>query len=278
RRRRHPAPHARRRAAGQRRTRCRRGHRGARRRTARRTVACRARRRRPRTAAARAPAVGPARLPSRAAQRRFHRGVLADRHRPGPRAGAAPGVWAGAAEPHPGRGRRLGMNRPGTTAARRLLACGAASGPVFLGSLLAQAVWRPGFELGEHAISLLSRGEHGWTQITAFVLSGALVLAGALGVRGTLPRLVGTWTGVLLGLVGTGMVVMGVFVVDPGVGFPPDGEPPATSWSLIGVVHNLGTAVAVNAAVLAALVLGWHGARTGAWAAALVCLTVAATV
>ncbi|MFD1718622.1 DUF998 domain-containing protein [Georgenia deserti] len=170
------------------------------------------------------------------------------------------------------------MNRPGTTAARRLLACGAASGPVFLGSLLAQAVWRPGFELGEHAISLLSRGEHGWTQITAFVLSGALVLAGALGVRGTLPRLVGTWTGVLLGLVGTGMVVMGVFVVDPGVGFPPDGEPPATSWSVIGVVHNLGTAVAVNAAVVAALVLGWHGARTGAWAAALVCLTVAATV
>lgn len=149
------------------------------------------------------------------------------------------------------------QSRPATV----LLRCGVAAGPVFLGTLLAQALWRPGFELGTHAVSLLARGEAGWTQITAFVLTGALAAAGGAGIRRATADPAGRFAGALVTVLGAGLVGTGVFVVDPGHGFPPGGPPPATTWSWHGLLHDVGTAVALNAGIAAAAVLAWRTGR-----------------
>lgn len=105
---------------------------------------------------------------------------------------------------------------------RVLLACGIAAGPVYLALGLGQILARDGFDVRRHAISHLGNGEFGWVQIANFLLSGALVLVGAVGVR----RLLragrgGTWGPILLGGYGLGLIGAGVFVADPAPGFPP---------------------------------------------------------
>ncbi|UNX55077.1 DUF998 domain-containing protein [Georgenia sp. TF02-10] len=164
------------------------------------------------------------------------------------------------------------------TATRRLLTCGVVAGPVLLAVLLGQALWRPGFELGVHALSLLSRGEHGWTQIAAFVLTGLLVGAAGAGVRRAAPGTSGALAGWLVTAMGAGLVLAGAFVVDPGTGFPPGGPPPALELSWHGALHDVGTALALNAGVAAALVLAWYAARAGARAASAGSLLAAVAV
>lgn len=147
------------------------------------------------------------------------------------------------------------------------LRCGVAAGPFFLAVLLAQHLFRPGFELGTHAISLLARGEGGWTQIVAFVCAGALAIIAGTGIREVLTDRPGKVACVLVILVGAGLIGTGVFIVDPGYGFPPDGPPPATTWSWHGVLHDVGTAVALNSAIAAAAVLAWRARRRADWPA-----------
>src|SRR3954454_12334682 len=89
---------------------------------------------------------------------------------------------------------------PGTRVTRSLLGYGVLAGPIYVTVSLAQAVTRPGFDLSRHEWSLLATGPHGWIQITNLVLTGAMVLAFAVGLRRALaggpaarwaPRLVG---------------------------------------------------------------------------------------
>lgn len=134
-------------------------------------------------------------------------------------------------EPH------RGSPAVGDAVTRRLLACGVAAGPLYMLVGLAQAVTRDGFDMRRHALSLLSNGDLGWIQIANFMASGALVIAGALGVRRRLhPGPGGTWGPILLGLFGVGLIGSGVFVADPGAGFPPGTVPPATMTSS-GLLH-----------------------------------------
>jgi hypothetical protein len=60
-----------------------------------------------------------------------------------------------------------------------VLACGSL---LMLGSLT-QAATRAGFDLQRRAVSMLSLGEIGWTQVLNFVVCGALIVARATGVR-----------------------------------------------------------------------------------------------
>ena len=66
---------------------------------------------------------------------------------------------------------------------KSLLTAGAIAGPVYLIVGLAQAFTRPGFDITRHALSLLSNGDLGWIQVTNFLVSGLLVIAGAIGMR-----------------------------------------------------------------------------------------------
>jgi hypothetical protein len=54
---------------------------------------------------------------------------------------------------------------------------------LFVAVSLGQAFTRSGFDLTRHPLSLLSNGALGWLQITNFVVTGVLTLAGAVGLR-----------------------------------------------------------------------------------------------
>src|SRR4051812_33302536 len=119
------------------------------------------------------------------------------------------------------------------------LRCGIVAGPLFVVVGLAQAFTRAGFDLKEHTLSLLSNGDLGWIQIANFIVTGALFIVCASGVREAL--LTGSahvWGPRLIGVFGTGMAAAGVFVPDPAFGFPPgtpDGKPDSVSWH--GALH-----------------------------------------
>ena len=124
---------------------------------------------------------------------------------------------------------------------RRLLGAGIVAGPVFLGTWLVQALTRDGFEPTRHPVSLLALGEGGWVQIANFVVTGALCVACAEGLR----RELGTrWGPRLVAAFGVGLAVAGVFVADAGAGFPAGAPAGAPLMSWHGAVHEVGFLVA----------------------------------
>ncbi len=142
-----------------------------------------------------------------------------------------------------------------TPANRALLACGAAAGPLYLSLGIGQLLLRDGFDMRRHALSLMSNGSFGWVQVTSFILSGCLVVAGALGMRKLLRgQPAGTWGPILLAVYGLGLIGSGLFRADPALGFPP-GTPLETGpMSRDGMLHFVCGAVAFYALIAAALV------------------------
>lgn len=137
---------------------------------------------------------------------------------------------------------------------RLLLRLGAAAGVLYIVVGLAQALTRDGFDMRRHALSLLSLGDAGWIQVANFFASGALVLAGALGVRRLLRgRRGGTWGPILLGVWGLGLIGAGVFPPDPAPGFPP-GTPAPDGITTRGMLHFVFGALGFYALVAACLV------------------------
>jgi hypothetical protein len=137
-----------------------------------------------------------------------------------------------------------------------LLSCGVIAGPLFVGVAALQTLTRDGFDLGRHPLSLLSLGAFGWVQITNFVLAGLLSIAFAVGMWLVLhPRRAGTWGPILTAVFGAGLVVGGVFVTDPSLGFPP-GAPEGTlsDYSWHATVHNFAPGISLDAIILACLV------------------------
>jgi Protein of unknown function (DUF998) len=115
-----------------------------------------------------------------------------------------------------------------------LLTLGMIAGPLFIIVSLILAFTREGFNIVRHPASLLALGDFGWMQIANFVVSGVLFIALSVGLRRALTTGVGSrWLPILFGLVGVAMIIGGVFVADPALGFPPgtpDGVPKQMSW------------------------------------------------
>jgi len=112
------------------------------------------------------------------------------------------------------------------------------AGPLYLIVGLAQALTREGFDMRRHALSLLSNGDLGWIQIGNFLLSGILVIAGAVGLRRRLRgSRGGTWGPRFLIGYGVGLIGAGVFVADPGSGFPPGTPMQSVGMSTSGLLH-----------------------------------------
>ena len=129
---------------------------------------------------------------------------------------------------------------------RRLLAAGVVAGPLFVVTVVAQALTRDGFDLGRHPASMLSLGELGWIQVTNFVVTGLLTVIFAIAVRRSLRDGPGARLGpLLLAAFGSGLVVAGAFVGDPAFGFPP-GAPEGVpdTLSLHAVLHGVGFTIA----------------------------------
>ena len=161
-----------------------------------------------------------------------------------------------------------------------LLVCGVLAGPLFVIVIAAQALTREGFDPSRHPISALSLGDRGWIQITDFVLVGALSVAFAVGLRRVL-RPAATWGPLLTAVYGAGLIVTGVFVGDPGLGFPPGTDPRIPELSWLAAVHAAAPPVAFGALIGVCAVftrrfleggrrgLAWYSAGTGVTALAL---------
>ncbi len=153
---------------------------------------------------------------------------------------------------------------------RALLACGAAAGPLFMVVALIQAGTRTGFDPAKHPASLLSVGELGWIQIANFIVCGGLFLASAVGMRSALSGgRAAVWGPRLIGAFGVALIAGGVFVSDPGLGFPPgtpEGIPDSMSWH--AVVHAGAPVVGFIALSVACFVFARRsfGAGQRAWA------------
>jgi hypothetical protein len=145
-----------------------------------------------------------------------------------------------------------------------LLACGLAP-LLFVAVVLVEGAIRPGYDPIHHFGSQLSLGDRGWIQITNFVLTGLLVLAFAVGLRRVLPPGRGAAAGPLLTAVfGLSLLLAGVFVVDPFLGYPPGATSPATP-TLHDTVHGLAGTAACWSAGAAAVILGRRLDRGGPW-------------
>lgn len=166
-----------------------------------------------------------------------------------------------------------------TTQTKRLLLCGIVAGPLFIAVSLIQALIRDGFDLSRHPISLLSLGELGWIQIINFVATGALYIACAVGMRRVLHRgRSGTWGPRLVGVLGAGLILAGVFVSDAGAGYPPgapEGAPDEVSWH--GLIHGIGAVLSFNGMTLGCLVFvrRFKALRSRGWVAACIATAVA---
>ena len=169
-----------------------------------------------------------------------------------------------------------------TTQTTRLLGCGSVAGPLFLAVGLIQAFTREGFDLSRHPLSLLSLGELGWIQIANFVVTGLLYVACAVGMWRVLRGgRSGTWGPLLVGALGIGLILAGVFTTDPGAGFPPGapaGAAERISWH--GVLHEVGFIVAFLSWTAACFVFARRFAALGQrrWVGACVATAVAVLV
>jgi hypothetical membrane protein len=127
------------------------------------------------------------------------------------------------------------------TVARWLLTGGVIGPVLFVVVFLVEGAIRAdaGYDPMRMFISLLSLGQEGWQQIANFVVSGTLILGGAIGLRSVMREGPGSrWGPILIGLAGVGMVLAGVFVTDPSYGYPPGaplGPPTSPTWH--GVLH-----------------------------------------
>ena len=133
----------------------------------------------------------------------------------------------------------LSMTTDGTAKmTRMLLSGGVIAGPLYVVVALIQGFTRPGFDLLHHDVSLLSNGPLGWIQITNFLVTGMLVIAGAAGMRRVLKGSKGeTWDPLLISLYGLGLIGAGIFVADPMNGFPPGTPADAHTISWHGLLH-----------------------------------------
>jgi hypothetical protein len=144
------------------------------------------------------------------------------------------------------------------------------AGPLYLVIGFVQAITRNGFDVRRHALSHLSNGALGWIQVSNFLLAGALVLVGAVGVRGALAAGRGhRWVPLLLATYGIGLLGAGAFKADPAADFPPGVTEVSTAMSTSGLMHFAFGGLGFYALIGACFVLARRFRDDGAtgWAA-----------
>jgi hypothetical protein len=98
---------------------------------------------------------------------------------------------------------------------------------------------RADYDLQRHPTSLLSLGVLGWTQQLNYGVTGLLLVASAIGLRAALRGWGGSRSApVLIGLFGITVVAAGIFVTDPGFGYPP-GTPAPAEPTTSGALNSL---------------------------------------
>ena len=160
---------------------------------------------------------------------------------------------------------------PNEVTTQRLIACGVIGPPLFVIAFLVEGATRANYDSMRTFVSLLELTDQGWTQIANFLITGLLFLAFAVGLRRALVSGTGRrWGPIMVGAVGLGLVLAGLFVTDPGQGYPP-GTPPglSTSNTSHGSVHFLGALLVFTGLPAACFILArrFRRAGDGGWAA-----------
>lgn len=154
---------------------------------------------------------------------------------------------------------------------KSLLTCGVLGGFGFISVFLIAGAISPHYNPLYHQVSSLSLGDDGWIQISNFIVTGILMFACAVGLRRALSSGRGsTWGPILIGMFGLGLVGAGVFVTDPGFGYPLGASSgvPATV-TLHGNLHNLASLVVFASLAAACFVFArrfYSEPRDGKWA------------
>jgi hypothetical membrane protein len=152
---------------------------------------------------------------------------------------------------------------------KSLLGYGVIAGPLYVAVSLAQALTRDGFDLTRHAWSLLVNGDLGWIQVTNFTLTGAMLIAFAVGLHRALAGGRGRrWVPPLVGTFGVGIALSAlVFRADPAQGFP-SGAPEQPELTTLGALHYPVAGLAFLSLVAACFVLASRYATEGrrSWA------------
>jgi hypothetical protein len=146
---------------------------------------------------------------------------------------------------------------------KSLLGYGIIAGPIYVLAVAGQMAARDGFDPTRHAASQLADGEWGWIQISNFLVTGAMTIAAAVGVRRALgPGRLSAWASGLLGVYGAGLMAAGIFRADPSDGFTPGTPPGVGEISWHGLAHFTVAGIAFACLVAASFVLGTWFARS----------------
>ncbi len=148
---------------------------------------------------------------------------------------------------------------------RLLVACGAIGPLLFIVVFLIEGATRPGYSAWHNFVSDLSQSDQGWMQIANFLVCGVLMLCFALGLRQALRAGKGAvWGPLLLGIFGLSLLVAGLFVTDPSLGYYPPGTSSSTQ-TLHGMIHGTNAPLAFGSLTVAIFVLARRFASNPAW-------------
>jgi hypothetical protein len=121
---------------------------------------------------------------------------------------------------------------------------------------LIEGATRPGYSAWRNFVSQLATGDGGWVQVANFLAYGLLVLGFAVGLR----RALGSGRAsvaapILVGLYGLGLIVAGLFVTDPALGYPPGAADVHTTH---GMIHGLAGLAVFTILPAACFVMAWR--------------------
>ncbi len=152
--------------------------------------------------------------------------------------------------------------RPST----RFLLWSGAIGPVLFALVfLIEGAIRPGYNAWQTTISTLSLSDEGWVQIANFYFFGLSTLGFAVGLKRVFKTGLAASSGpILFAVVGVGLILAGVFVTDPCLGYPVT-SPAELQESLHGTIHNLAALAVFLTLPVTCFVMGRHFARDPAW-------------
>ena len=150
---------------------------------------------------------------------------------------------------------------------RLLLICGVIGPLLFVVVLLIEGATRPGYDAMRDFGSELSLSDQGWMQIANFIVSGLLIIAGAVGLRQALRSGEGaTWGPILMGIFGLCLIIAGILVTDSSTGYPL-GTPTGTlaANTLHGKLHGISGLIAFVSLAGACFILSRRFAGNPNW-------------